>query len=85
MTTQPESFQTLLQQTATFTPSEKLQLIAHLANSLHQTQPESTPRLTWSEIRGAAPYPLFGEDAQTAIARSRQEAAELSIQSEKLN
>jgi hypothetical protein len=75
MTVQPEPFQTLLQQTATLTPEEKLRLIAHLADSLRQSAP-APQRRKWSEIRGAAPYPLFGEDAQAWITRSRQESDE---------
>lgn len=73
MTPQPEPFQTLLQQTAVLTSEEKLRLIAHLADSLRQSAPR---RRKWSEIRGAAPYPLFGEDAQDWITRSRQESDE---------
>jgi hypothetical protein len=73
MTTQSEPFQTLLQQTAILTPEEKPRLIAHLADSLRQSAPR---RRKWSEIRGSAPYPLFGEDAQDWITRSRQESDE---------
>ena len=72
MTPQPSSFQILLQQTATLTSEEKLRLISHLAEDLRQPQTPSIRR-QWSEICGAAPYPLFGEDAQTWITRSRQD------------
>jgi predicted nucleic acid-binding protein len=53
----PDLFQALLQQTETLTPEEKLRLIAHLADSLRQTQTAESsptrPRRKWSEIRGA--------------------------------
>lgn len=75
MTPQTATFQSLLQQTAILTPEQKLRMIAYLADSLRQSQP--TPqRRKWSEIRGAAPYPLFGEDAQAWITRNRQETDE---------
>ncbi len=34
---------------------------------------ESGPRRRWAEARGAAPFPLTGEDAQLWVSQSRQE------------
>jgi hypothetical protein len=46
---------------------------------LRELATESTPtraaqRRTWREIRGSAPYPLCGEDAQAWVSRTRRES-----------
>lgn len=59
---------------------EQLELIAHLASRLWQNYDgleEPKPRPKWSDIRGAAPYPLTGEeDAQAWVSRTRRESDE---------
>jgi hypothetical protein len=37
------------------------------------TKKTNVSKVKWKDIRGLAPYPLMGEDAQAAITRSRQE------------
>jgi hypothetical protein len=50
-----------------------------LAESILQdlaTPSRSPRRRTWREIRGSIPHPLFGEDAQAWVTRSRREQDE---------
>jgi hypothetical protein len=55
---------------------DQLELIAHVAEQVRQSQVESKPRRKWREIRGSAPYPLMGEDAQAWVSRTRRESDE---------
>ena len=58
-------------------PDEQLELISHLAERARQALGQAKPRRSWSEIRGAAPYPLTGEeDAQAWVTRTRRESDE---------
>ena len=66
----------LIQKADTLTPDEQLRLIAHLAERVRATRSVSKPRRKWREIRGIAPYPLVGEDAQVWVSRSRREGTE---------
>ncbi|AFZ12014.1 hypothetical protein Cri9333_1105 [Crinalium epipsammum PCC 9333] len=66
----------LKQQADTLTLEEQLKLIAYLAEKARQTQPTIKPQQKWSEIRGLVSAPVFGEDAQTWVSRTRQEADE---------
>ena len=66
----------LIQKVDALTPDEQLRLIAHLAERVRATRSVSRPRRKWREIRGIAPYPLVGEDAQVWVSRSRREGAE---------
>lgn len=63
----------LVKQAAALTPDEKLRLLAYLAENMRQTHQGSESRRQWHEIKGTAPYPLFGEDAQSWISRTRHE------------
>ena len=64
----------LLQKADLLTPDEQLWLIAHLAEKVRAAQPDAKPRRKWKEICGIVPYPMFGEDAQAYITRTRREA-----------
>ena len=55
------------------TPDDQLRLIAHLANIARLAYAAPEPRPKWMDIRGTAPYPALGEDAQAWVSRSRQE------------
>jgi hypothetical protein len=55
---------------------EQMLLITHIAETARRNYPESRSGRAWSEIRGAAPYPLLGEDAQEWVSRTRREADE---------
>src|SRR4051812_46751614 len=66
-------------------PEEQLLLIARLAEKARQTYrnqtttpttPTTQPHRKWAEIRGSAPYPMVGEDAQHWVSRSRHDANE---------
>lgn len=70
------TLQQLKQQADTLTLEEQLELIAYLAEKARQAQPTNKPRQKWSEIRGLASAPALGEDAQTWVSRTRQEADE---------
>ena len=66
----------IIKQAEMLTPEEQMQLIAHLAEKAqeaHHATP-SRPRRKWSEIVGAAPYPMVGEDAQQWVSRTRSES-----------
>ncbi len=51
---------------------EQLFIISHIAKKLQRDYPK-TERRKWSEICGSVPYPLFGEDAQAWVSRTRHE------------
>lgn len=54
------------------TPEEQLTVMGYLVERVkkHVTQPQPKPK--WSDLKGMAPYPLFGEDAQEWVSRTRQ-------------
>lgn len=55
--------------------AEQLQLVTHLLENIRQTHISAlVPHCRWSDIRGTAPYPLIGEDAQTWVSNTRAEA-----------
>lgn len=55
--------------------AEQLQLVTSLLENIRQAHaPALTPRHQWSEIQGAAPYPLMDEDAQSWVSNTRAEA-----------
>jgi hypothetical protein len=62
----------LLKQAEQLAPEEQLELISSLANHLKHTQLPQ-PKQKWSDLKGLAPYPLTGEDAQEWISRTRRE------------
>jgi len=65
----------LMRQAEALTPEEQKQLVAHLVQKGPQaeTPVPLPPRRAWREIRGAAAYPLTGEDAQAWVSRTRRE------------
>lgn len=67
------SIEELIQEAEQLAPDEQLQLVARLVGRIRQQYPTAKPRPWWSDIRGSAPYPLTGEDAQAGISRTRQE------------
>lgn len=53
--------------------SEQLQLVTSLLDKIRQQHDGvAADAPTWSDICGAAPYPLADEDAQAWISRSRR-------------
>ena len=70
------TLQELMQRSTELDDSEKLELISHLANSVRVGEGTSRPHYRWSDIEGALPYPMVGEDAQEWVTRSREESDE---------
>ncbi len=73
----------LIQRAETLTPEEQMYLVAHLVEKARQAYQASRPRRSWREIRGTAPYPLFGEDAQAWVSRTRREDDEYREQKQR--
>jgi hypothetical protein len=63
----------LMKQSKNLDNKEKLDLIMYLARIAQQVQKQAKK---WSDIRGALPYPAFGEDAQEWVSRTRREGDE---------
>jgi len=68
-----ELLKELKQQSDSLSSREKLDLIMHLT---HRVNHALKPAKKWSDIRGALPYPAFGEDAQEWVSRTRREGDE---------
>jgi hypothetical protein len=66
----------LLEQAEQLVPNERLELISHLANQLRVQAHSLPPKRKWSDLKGMAPYPLMGEDAQAWVSRTRREGDE---------
>ncbi|BAZ15466.1 hypothetical protein NIES4071_73380 [Calothrix sp. NIES-4071] len=66
----------ILTEIGQLTPEEQLTVMGYLVERVkkHVTQPQ--PKRKWSDLKGMAPYPLFGEDAQKWVSRTRQESSE---------
>ena len=62
----------LIRKAESLSPEDRLRLLEHLSR---RVSPERAQR-QWREIRGAAPYPLVGKDAQTWVSRNRREGDE---------
>jgi hypothetical protein len=56
-------------------PEQRRQLAESILQGLAAARAPARRR-TWREIRGCVPYPLFGEDAQTWVTRTRREEDE---------
>jgi len=63
----------LMKKSKSLNCKEKMDLIIYIARTAHQ---EQKPAKKWSDIRGALPYPAFGEDAQEWVSRTRREGDE---------
>jgi hypothetical protein len=59
----------LIKKTDSLSHEDQLRLLEHLSRTV---APGRRGR-RWREIRGAAPYPLLGEDAQAWVSRTRGE------------
>jgi len=62
----------LIRKAESLSPEERLRLLEHLSRKVSQVG----ARRQWKEIRGAAAYPLLGEDAQSWVSRTRREGDE---------
>jgi hypothetical protein len=68
------SLQDVLKQVERLAPEERLELIQKVAEGLKTEAASAKPRPKWSDLRGMAPYPLMGEDAQAWVSKTRQES-----------
>ncbi|MGB6301923.1 MAG: hypothetical protein WBF90_37920 [Rivularia sp. (in: cyanobacteria)] len=57
------------------TPEEQLMVMGHLVERMKKniTKPH---KAKWSDLKGMAPYPLAGEDAQEWVSQTRREGNE---------
>ncbi len=69
----------ILRKVEALSEEDQAYLIEVLASRLKNIRRRKTPRRSWSELRGAAPYPLAGEDAQEWITRGRREDEERQL------
>jgi hypothetical protein len=69
--TEPPTLAELTALAAQLPPNERKQLADTLLRDLASPP---RPRRLWREIRGSVPHPLFGEDAQAWVSRTRREA-----------
>jgi len=65
-----------LQQVEQLAPEERLELIRQIAQGLKKSEVVVRPKPRWSDLKGMAPYPMMGEDAQEWVSRTRREADE---------
>ncbi|MDT9221923.1 MAG: hypothetical protein P5678_26055, partial [Limnospira sp. PMC 1240.20] len=68
--------QQLLQQVDQLSPEERLELIRQIAQGLKKSEEVVTAKPRWADLKGMAPYPMMGEDAQDWVSRTRREADE---------
>jgi hypothetical protein len=66
-------FNQLLQQAEQLTPEERLELIRQIAQGLKTSDTAVKAKPRWSDLKGMAPYPMMGEDAQEWVSRTRRE------------
>ena len=69
----------VMRQAEALPPDEQLRLIARLAEKAREAYgviAVAPARRRWSEVRGAARYPMVGEDAQDWVSRTRRESDE---------
>ena len=66
----------LLQQVEQLTPEDRLELIRQIAQGLKQSEVVVRAKPRWSDLKGMAPYPMMGEDAQDWVSRTRREGDE---------
>jgi len=63
----------ILKQAESLSSAEKLKFVIALLQRLHNEVDAPKTPLKWADIRGIYPNLMFGEDAQTAINRMREE------------
>jgi len=68
--------QKMLSEIEQLNPEEQLALMGHLVESMKKHVTPSQSQRKWSDLKGMARYPLFGEDAQDWVSRTRREGDE---------
>ncbi len=65
---------TVLKQVEKLSAEERLELIQKVAEGLKSKPQSTSAKPKWSDLRGMAPYPLMGEDAQQWVSKTRRES-----------
>jgi hypothetical protein len=65
------SLEKILSEIEQLTPEEQLTVIGHLIERVKKYITQTQPKRKWSDLKGMAPYPLLGEDAQEWVSRTR--------------
>lgn len=72
-----QSVENILKQADHLTLAERLWLATRLIEGVRREMPfKAQKQLKWRDVRGMAKSPLFGEDAQAYISRTRREDTE---------
>ncbi|MDZ7960458.1 MAG: hypothetical protein RMY34_21685 [Aulosira sp. DedQUE10] len=66
------SLEKILSEIEQLTPQEQLTVMGHLVERVKKHITQAQPKRKWSDLKGMAPYPLLGEDAQEWISRTRR-------------
>ncbi|MCF2149733.1 hypothetical protein IQ276_025545 [Desmonostoc muscorum LEGE 12446] len=70
------SLEKILSEIEQLTPQEQLTVMGHLVERVKKHITQAQPKRKWSDLKGMAPYPLLGEDAQQWVSRTRREGDE---------
>ncbi|MFN6558723.1 MAG: hypothetical protein RMY28_002810 [Nostoc sp. ChiSLP01] len=70
------SLEKVLSEIEQLTPEEQLTLMGHLLERVKKHITQAQPKRKWRDLKGMAPYPLLGEDAQEWVSRTRREGDE---------
>ncbi|MBF2017869.1 MAG: hypothetical protein IGS23_22265 [Rivularia sp. T60_A2020_040] len=66
----------ILSEIGQLTPFEQLMVMGHLVEQMKNNITKAPTKAKWSDLKGMAPYPLCGEDAQEWVSRTRREGNE---------
>ncbi|MBE9008282.1 hypothetical protein IQ259_25265 [Fortiea sp. LEGE XX443] len=70
------SLEKILNDIEQLTPEEQLTVMGHLVERVKKHITQAQLKRKWSDLKGMAPYPLLGEDAQEWVSRTRREGDE---------
>ncbi|NMG09510.1 hypothetical protein [Brasilonema sp. UFV-L1] len=70
------SLEKILSEIEQLTPEEQWTVMRHLVESIKKYINQTQPKRKWSDLKGMAPYPLLGEDAQEWVSRTRKQGDE---------
>jgi hypothetical protein len=63
----------IFRQAQALSPTDKIDLAIALLEQARASITRGPAQAKWADIRGSMPYPMFGDDAQAAINRMRDE------------
>lgn len=70
------SLEKILNEIEQLTLEDQLTVMGHLVERMKKHITQAQPKRKWSDLKGMAPYPLLGEDAQEWVLRTRREGDE---------